>query len=131
MQGHYHAVVWIDHRQARIFHFNASDADKLVVDPDNPVRHLHHKANSIDSGHAAEDQNFLEAVAKSVADAGAILIVGPSSEKNELVKHIKDRHPEMVIKIEGVEPVDHLTDGELLAYARRYLKTADLMRPQT
>jgi hypothetical protein len=36
----------------------------------------------------------------------------------------------MVIKIEGVEPVDHLTDGELLAYARRYLKTADLMRPQ-
>jgi stalled ribosome rescue protein Dom34 len=130
MQGHYHAVVWIDHRQARIFHFNASDADKLVVDPDDPVRHLHHKANSIGSGHAAEDQNFLEAVAKAVADAGAILIVGPSSEKNELVKHIKDRHPKMVIKIEGVEPVDHLTDGELLAYARRYLKTADLMRPQ-
>jgi stalled ribosome rescue protein Dom34 len=101
------------------------------VDPDNPVRHLHHKANSIGSGHAAEDHNFLEAVAKAVADAGAILVVGPSSEKNELVKHIKDRHPEMVIKIEGVEPVDHLTDGELLAYARRYLKTADLMRPQT
>ena len=131
MQGHYHAVVWIDHRQARIFHFNASDADKLVVDPDNPVRHLHHKANSLGSGHAAEDRNFLEAAAKAVADAGAILIVGPSSEKNELMKHIKDRHPELAIKIEGVEPVDHLTDGELLAYARRYLKTADLMRPQT
>ena len=131
MQGHYHAVVWIDHRQARIFHFNASDADKLVVDPDNPVRHLHHKANSLGSGHAAEDHNFLEAAAKAVADAGAILIVGPSSEKNELIKHIKDRHPELAIKIEGVEPVDHLTDGELLAYARRYLKTADLMRPQT
>ena len=131
MQGHYHAVVWIDHRQARIFHFNASDADKLVVDPDNPVRHLHHKANSLGSGHAAEDHNFLEAAAKAVADAGAILIVGPSSEKNELMKHIKDRHPELAIKIEGVEPVDHLTDGELLAYARRYLKTADLMRPQT
>ena len=30
MQGHFHAVVWIDHRQARIFHFNATDADKLV-----------------------------------------------------------------------------------------------------
>ena len=130
MQGHYHAVVWIDHRQARIFHFNASDADKLVVGPDNPVRHLHHKANSIGSGHAAEDQDFLEAVAKSLADAGAILVVGPSSEKNELVKHIKHRHPDMIVKIEGVEPVDHLTDGELLAYARRYMKAADLSRPQ-
>jgi hypothetical protein len=46
MRTHYHAVVWIDHRQARVFRFNGSDADKLVVDPDNPVRTLHHKVNS-------------------------------------------------------------------------------------
>jgi hypothetical protein len=129
MQTHYHAVVWIDHRQARVFHFNQSDADKLVVNPDNPVRNLHHKANSIGSGHAPEDQNFLEDVATSVADAGAILVLGPSNEKNELVKHIKRFHPEMTIKIEGVEPADHPTDRELVAYARQYLKSADLMRP--
>ena len=47
MSAHYHAVVWIDHREARVFHFNASDADKLVVHPDHPTRHLHHKANCI------------------------------------------------------------------------------------
>jgi stalled ribosome rescue protein Dom34 len=131
MQGHYHAVVWIDHRQARVFHFNATDADKLLVDPENPVRHLHHKANSMGSGNAAEDQSYLEEVAKAVTDAGAILIVGPAGEKNELMKHIQKRHPDMVVKIEGVESADHPTDGELLAYARRYLKSADLMRPRT
>jgi|ERR1700738_4945517 hypothetical protein len=130
MQGHYHAVVWIDHRQARIFHFNASDADKLLIRPDDPARHLHHKANSIGSGHASEDRSFLEDVAKSVADAGAVLIVGPSNEKNELVKHIEQTHPQIAAKIEGVETVDHPTDGELVAYARKYLKSADLMRPQ-
>lgn len=130
MQGHYHAVVWIDHRQARVFHFDASDADKLVVSPANPVRNLHHKANSVGSGHAAEDRRFLEEVTKSIADAGAVLIVGPSNEKNELVKHIKRTHPAMMIKIEGVESADHPTDGELLAYARKYLKSADRMRPQ-
>jgi stalled ribosome rescue protein Dom34 len=130
MQGHYHAVVWIDHRAAHIFHFNATDADKLVVHPDNPVRHLHHKANSLGSGHAPEDQNFLEEVAKSLADAGAILIVGPSNEKTELAKHIERRHPEMKVRIEGVEPADHPSDGELVAYARKYLKSADLLRPQ-
>ena len=27
MSAHYHAVVWIDHREARVFHFNASDAE--------------------------------------------------------------------------------------------------------
>ena len=25
---HFHAVVWIDHREARIFHFNVEEADK-------------------------------------------------------------------------------------------------------
>jgi stalled ribosome rescue protein Dom34 len=130
MHSHYHAIVWIDHKQARVFHFNAGEADKLVMHPDNPVRHLHHKAGSIGSGHAAEDQRFLEEVAKSIADAGAIVIVGPSGEKDELAKHIGQRHPEMTVKIEGVETVDHPTDDELLAYARRYVKSADFKRPQ-
>jgi stalled ribosome rescue protein Dom34 len=130
MQGHYHAVIWIDHRQARILHFSMTDVDKLVVGPENPVRHLHHKANTIGSGHAPENQKFLEEVVRSVADAGAILVVGPAGEKNELVKHIKHSHPEMIIKIEGVESADHPSDQELVAYARRYLKSADVMRPQ-
>ena len=130
MQSHYHAVVWIDHRQARIFHFNAIGAEELTVHPDNPIVNLHHKANSIGSGHTSEDQTFLENVAKSLADAGAVLIVGPANAKIELVKHIKRVHPRMAIKIEGVETVDHPTDGELVAYARNYLKSADLMRPQ-
>jgi hypothetical protein len=24
-QPHYHAVIWIDHREARVFHFGATD----------------------------------------------------------------------------------------------------------
>jgi len=129
MPNHYHAVVWIDHRQARLLHFNASEVDEQVLRPDHPAHSLHHK-DSVGGGRAPEDQRFLENIAKSLADAGAVLIVGPSSEKNELVKHIKRHHPEMAIRIEGVESLDHPTDGELLAYARHYLKSADLMRPQ-
>jgi hypothetical protein len=127
MQSHYHAVVWIDHRRARVFHFSASEAEKLVVSPERPVRDLHRHSDS-DHDHAPEDQTFLEDVAKSVADAGAILIVGPAGEKNELVKHIKRVHPEMTIKIEGVESADHPSDGELVNFARKYMKSADLMR---
>ncbi len=130
MPNHYHAVVWIDHRQARVLHFNANDVDEQVLRPEHPAQSLHRKADSVGDGRAPEDQRFLENVARSLADAGAVLIVGPSSEKNELVKHIKRRHREMAIRIEGVESLDHPTDGELLAYARRYLKSADLMRPQ-
>jgi stalled ribosome rescue protein Dom34 len=127
---HFHAVVWIDHREARVFHFNPAEADRLVIRPDDPTRHIHHKANSIGSGHAAEDQNFLEAVAQSIADAGAVLITGPANAKTELVKHIQKRDPGLMKLIVGVETVDHPTDGELVAFARKYFRAEDEMLPQ-
>jgi stalled ribosome rescue protein Dom34 len=127
---HFHAVVWIDHREARVFHFDPSDVDRLVIRPDDPTRHIHHKANSIGSGHAAEDQAFLDAVAKSIADAGAVLITGPANAKTELVKHIQKHEPNLMKIVVGVETVDHPSDGELVAHARRYFKAEDLMIPQ-
>jgi hypothetical protein len=127
---HYHAVIWIDHHEARVFHFNAIDVERLVLHPDHPTRHIHHKANSIGSGHAAEDHEFLDAVAKSVADAGAVLITGPANAKTELVKHIHQHEPLQMKAIAGVETVDHPSDGALLAYAKKYFKAADLMTPQ-
>jgi stalled ribosome rescue protein Dom34 len=130
MPDHYHAVIWIDHREARVFHFSPTDSDKLTIRPDDPTKHIHHKANSIGSGHAAEDQNFLEAVAKSVADAHAILITGPANAKTELVKHIHKHEPQLMKAIVGIESADHPTDAELVAHARRYFKVEDLMLPQ-
>jgi hypothetical protein len=127
---HFHAVVWIDHHEARGFHFNPTGADRLVVRPNDPTRHIHHKANSIGSGHAAEDQNFLEAVAQSIADAGAILITGPANAKTELIKHIHRHEPQLMKAIVGIETVDHPSDGQLVAHARQYFKSEDLMLPQ-
>jgi stalled ribosome rescue protein Dom34 len=127
---HYHAVVWIDHREARVFHFSPTDIDRLALHPDNPTSHIHHKANSMGSGHAAVDHDFLQAVAEAVADAGEVLITGPANAKTELVKHIQQRDPKVMPAIVGVETVDHPSDGQLVAYARKYFKAADRMLPQ-
>jgi hypothetical protein len=35
----------------------------------------------------------------------------------------------MMVKVEGVESADHPSDGELVAHARRFLRSADRMRP--
>jgi stalled ribosome rescue protein Dom34 len=131
MENHYHAVVWIDHREAHIFHFNAVDIDKLVLTSDSPTRKMHHKANAIGSGHEAENSAFLRAVADSVSDAGAILIAGPANEKLELIKFVHHHRPKMMDHIAGVETVDHPSDRALVAYARKYFKASDRMRPQT
>ena len=127
---HYHAVIWIDHREARIFHFTPTDVERLVLHPDRPTKHIHHKANSIGSGHAAEDQNYLHAVVDSIADAGAVLITGPANAKTELVKHIHQHDPMRMKIIAGVETVDHPSDAALVAYAKKYFKASDRMVPQ-
>jgi stalled ribosome rescue protein Dom34 len=127
MPGHFHAVVWIDHKLARIFHFNVEEADRTVV-RDHVVRDLHSQVRG--SGQRVhENKPFFEDVAKAIADAGAILIVGPADEKDAFARFLAERHPAIRTHVEGVEKADHPTDGELLDYARRYAKAADRMRP--
>lgn len=127
---HYHAVVWIDHYEARVFHFSPTAVDRTVLHPDRPTRHIHHKANSIGSGHAAADHDYLHAVAVSVADASAVLITGPANAKIELLKHVHFHDPKLMNVIVGVETVDHPSDAQLVAYARKYFVAEDRMRPQ-
>ena len=127
---HFHAVIWIDHHEARVFHFSPTDVERLVLHPDHPTRQIHHKANSIGSGHEAEDHDYLDAAAESIADAGAVLITGPANAKTELIKHIHHHHPKLMSAIVGVETVDHPSDGQLVAYARKYFNAKDLMQPQ-
>ena len=127
---HFHAVIWIDHREARVFHFSPTDVERLVVHPEHPTKHIHHKANSIGSGHAAADHEYLHAVVELFAEAGAVLITGPANAKTELVKHIHQHDPDRMKAVAGVETVDHPSDGSLVAYARKYFKAADRMQPQ-
>lgn len=129
MADHYHAVVWIDHKQARIIHFNVEDADKTKV-RDHVVRDRHPQEKR--TGHRIhENKPFFEDVAKTIADAGAILIVGPAQEKDDFARFLAEKHPKSRAHVEAVESADHPTDGEFLDHARRFAKAADRMRPQT
>ncbi len=130
MSTHNHAVIWIDHREARIFHFNRLEADTQVLHPHNLTKHIHHKANSMGSGHAAADQDFLHEVAEAIGAAHAVLVTGPAQAKTDLIKHIHRHDPQLMERIAGVETVDHPTDGALLDHARHYFKAADLTTPQ-
>jgi stalled ribosome rescue protein Dom34 len=125
---HFHAVMWIDHREARVFHFGRDDVDTLVLHPDNPTHQVHHKSNTIGSGHEVLAAEFLHAAAHSIADAGSVLITGPGNAKTELMSHIEKHDPELLKIILGVETVDHPTDNQLVAYARKYFKSADQMQ---
>jgi stalled ribosome rescue protein Dom34 len=122
MPTHFHAIVWIDHSQAKIFHVGLLGENEITLHPRLPMRHIHHKANSIGSGHVGLDKEFFAQVMNAVSDAGEILIIGPASAKNELAKYLREQHPKVGERIVAVEAADHPNDPEIVAYAKQHFK---------
>jgi hypothetical protein len=56
------------------------------------------------------------------------LITGPAGTKKELASYLGEDQPSVAAKIVGVEPLDHPSDGELLAFARRFFAPDDRMQ---
>jgi len=69
-------------------------------------------------------------VVELLQGAHEILVVGPGSAKLELIRHIHKHDHVMEPKVMGVETVDHPSDGQLVAYARKYFKARDRMLDQ-
>ena len=120
-----HAAVWVDHQEARIIKFGLSDDESYVVRSKAPTVQVHHKANSIGDGRAPIDKQFYEEVAAALIGMPAIPVTGPGAAKMELASHIREKRPNLGKAIEGIEPLDHPTEGELLKFARKYLRAAD------
>jgi hypothetical protein len=130
MTDHYHAVVWIDHHQARVIAFNLDAAEEHTVHPQHPPRHLHSKAGSASGTHIHGEPAYYQAVGEALAGAHAVLVAGPSSAKLELVDHLRQHAPQMIARISGVETMGEVTDAQLVAAARHHFKAADRMTPQ-
>lgn len=120
-----HAIIWIDHSEAHVIHFDAQASESEVVKTRSTHPHLHHKSGSVGAGHSHAANTYLSAAAEAVADAGEILVVGPGSAKLELIRYLEKNLPKVAAKVLGVETVDHPSDRQLLAYARKTFTRLD------
>ena len=122
-----HAVVWIDHQEARIFHVHPEMAEESrVLSPQHHV-HRHPKGRGEPREHPDDARRFFDDVAKRLEDSDSVLVVGPASAKREFLTFAQEKHPHLVSTIVGVEAADHPTGREIIAHARRYFKASDRM----
>ena len=128
---HNHAIVWMDSKEAHIFRFSAADVEHERIKAHNPFRKVHHKAGAIGAGHMTLDHGFFSAIVEALAGTTEWLLVGPSNAKNELLKYVEQKAPEVRKSLVGAYVMDHPTDGELLDHARRAFKAIDRMLPNT
>jgi stalled ribosome rescue protein Dom34 len=119
-----HAAVWIDHHEAKVFHLTAETFETSTFEA--PHHHVHrHPQATAESKHPADAERFYHEIARALEGVEEILVVGPATAKLEFVKHVHKHDHTLVEKIVGVETVDHPTDKQLVAYARRYFRAVD------
>lgn len=117
-----HAVVWIDHRSARVIEFSLDHSRLIEISSATEQRRLHRKSGAPGSGHAADDLEFFDEVAVALGHATDLLIVGPGTAKKSFEHHLQHRHADVARRVVGIETLDHPSDGELLAHARTFFK---------
>ena len=123
-----HAVVWLDHTEARVIHLDETTHEGHHVKSPHGKEHLHHKRGSVGAGNASEHADFFGLVVKALGDTAEILVVGPASAKNEFVKHATAHDARFAKRVLGVENMDHPSENQLVAHARKFFVAADRMR---
>ncbi|HEV7546037.1 MAG TPA: translational machinery protein [Reyranella sp.] len=99
--------------------------------PDHPSHHLHHKSGSPSGTHDTGEPSFYRDVAAALGEAKEFLVVGPSTAKTEFVTWLHGHSPALTGRLFGVEPLQHMSDNQIVAEARRFFKKADRIRPPT
>ncbi|MGA2549144.1 MAG: translational machinery protein [Burkholderiaceae bacterium] len=120
-----HAVVWIDHEQAHVQHFDVEGSENAEVKSHSAHHHGRHSRDASGSSRAKPDNAFFADVATALGDSLEILVTGPAQAKSEFVSYVSAHAPAVASKIVGVEALDHPSEGQLLAFARKYFRAKD------
>ena len=123
-----HVAIWMDHREARVFHITRERNEEETLKAHRPVHHQHQRGPEGGVAHPEDDRRFFHEIARTVDAATDILILGPSTAKLQFIRYLHLHEPKMEPKIVGVETVDHPTDRQIIAYAHTYFKKTDQMR---
>ncbi|HWW06287.1 translational machinery protein [Collimonas sp.] len=123
-----HVVVWLDHTEAHVIQFNQDAEQHEIIKTHS--KHANRRASAGKSGMAdpVEQLPYFTDIANALKHSLEILIVGPGLEKMAFVKHLLRHEHELAENIVSVETVDHPSDAQLLAFARKYFIKADLLR---
>lgn len=128
--AHTTGCVWIDHREARIFGLSADDVDEIVVRDAHAPLHIHRRADHVHRGKVVPNTEYFAEIASKLADFRGIIIVGPGTARTEFAGYLSDASPALAKNVWGIEAMDHPTDAQLVAAARKYFRAATRMHPR-
>jgi hypothetical protein len=116
----FHAVVWTDHQSAQVLQF---DSEHVEV---HKVKAHSHPTAQHRSGVRTEHE-FFGALCDSLEGITEVLVTGSHTAIADL-RHYLDKHrPHTAAHVVGYEVVDHPTEKQLVALARKFFLESDRM----
>ena len=116
----FHAVAWIDHQQAQVLQFDAEHVQASKV-----KAHTHHTGQH---GSAVRTQHeFFAHVCDALDSIPEILVAGSRQAQADFRHYVEKHRPGLIKHIMGWETVDHPTENQLVAMARKAFLKIDRM----
>ena len=115
-----HAVLWIDHQHAQVLHL---EIDSMQVQ--KLKAHNHHTRQH--GSQVRTEHEFFGEVCDALASIKEVLVTGSHQAQADF-RHYVDKHRAAIApRIAGWETVDHPTEGQLAALARKFFVAHDRM----
>jgi stalled ribosome rescue protein Dom34 len=118
----FHAVLWIDHHNAKIQQFNKTDVQAQTVKD-----HTHYTRQHGSDVRAVHE--FFGEVCDALAGVSEILVTGSRQSQADFKHYVEKHRAALVPHIAGWETVDHLSDGQLVALGRKFFDKVDRVPP--
>ncbi|MCU0773752.1 MAG: hypothetical protein MUC74_04375 [Ideonella sp.] len=116
----FHAVVWLDHQNAQILQFDAEHVQSSKV---KSHRHETRKHGSA----VRSEHEFFGHVCDGLAGIPEVLVTGSHTAQADFRHYVEKHRPLVARQIVGYETVDHPSENQLVAMARKYFLKYDRM----
>ncbi len=122
-----HAVVLIDHQKAEVLQFDAEHLQAQKVK--SRSQHSLHSHHTRQPGSDVRTQHeFFDEVCDALAGIAEVLVAGGHTSQTDFRHYVEKHRPQLAKQIVAWETVDHPTEGQLLALAKKHFTKIDRMQ---
>ena len=115
-----HAVIWVDHQHAQVLHLDSDHVQAQKI-----KAHNHHTRQH--GSQVRTEHEFFGEVCDALTDIKEVLVTGAHKAQADFRHYVEKHRPHVAPKIVGWETVDHPSDGQLAALARKFFVKHDRM----
>lgn len=117
----FHAVVWLDHHSAQVLEFDAEHVEASKV-----KTHTHHTRQHGSS--VRSEHEFFAHVCDTLGGVQEILVTGSKTACSDFKHYVEKHRPSLAPRLAGYETVDHPSENQLVALARKFFLKYDRMQ---